>query len=227
MKIDLHQHPNRPMSRRQFLTTSGFVLAGATLACLGLGYAVSSPPDIEGQTLEFQEETNMKNKILIAYATRAGSTAEIAAAVGRHLNDSGFGVDVKPIKEKPDLTDCQAVILGSAIRMGSWLPEAVDYIEENQAQLSSLPTALFSVHLLNRGDDQESRANRQAYLDQVRPTLPEADEIFFAGVMDYSKLSFLDRMLAKMVGAEEADQRDWERIRSWIPDMLVREMNYG
>ncbi len=222
-----HSQPTRKISRRDFIKTSGIALAGATLICSGLGYALSRLPDIQEHTFHLQEETPMNNKILIAFATRAGSTAEIAAEMGRSLNARGFGSDVIPVKEKPALAGYQAVILGSAIRMGSWLPEAVQYIEDNQAQLGSLPTALFTVHLLNTGDDPESRANRLAYLDSVRPFLPGAEEIYFEGAMDYSKLSFLDRTIAKMVGAEEADNRDWDQIRGWMPDVILKEENYG
>jgi menaquinone-dependent protoporphyrinogen oxidase len=74
--------------------------------------------------------------------------------------------------------------------------------------------------MLNTGDDQDSQNNRQAYLDKVRPFLKEREEIFFQGVMDFSKLSFLDRLIANMVDAEEADNRDWDMIRSWTPEIL-------
>jgi menaquinone-dependent protoporphyrinogen oxidase len=42
-------------------------------------------------------------------------------------------VDVKPVKEKPQITGYSAVVLGSAIRMGNWLPKAVDFVKANQA----------------------------------------------------------------------------------------------
>jgi menaquinone-dependent protoporphyrinogen oxidase len=131
-------------------------------------------------------------------------------------------VDVKPVKEKPPLNGYQAVILGSAIRMGNWLPEAVEFVKANQEALNATPIALFTVHMLNTGDDETSRANRLAYLDAVRPLLDHSEEVYFAGRMDFSKLSFLDRIIAKMVKAEEADRRDWVRIRNWVPEVLVQ-----
>jgi menaquinone-dependent protoporphyrinogen oxidase len=163
----------------------------------------------------------MLEQVLITYATRAGSTAEIAAAIGANLSQRGLMVDVKPVKEKPDLGAYQAVILGSAIRMGSWLPEAVDFVKSNQAALQQMPVALFTVHMLNTEDDETSRANRLAYLDAVRPLLNDPEEIYFQGKLDFSRLSLLDRFISKMVKAVEADNRDWDRIRSWVPEMLV------
>ena len=157
----------------------------------------------------------MDNRILVTYATRAGSTAEVAAAIAETLAGRGYAVDVKPVKEKPQLTGYSAVVLGSAIRMGAWLPEAVDFVKANQAALNALPTALFTVHMLNTGDDQASRAARAAYLDAVRPLLNGAETTYFEGKMDFSRLSFLDRTVAKMVKSVEADHRGWDEIRQW------------
>lgn len=163
----------------------------------------------------------MNQRILVAYATRAGSTAEIAAAIGESLAARGYAVDVKPIKEKPNPAPYAAVVLGSAIRMGSWLPEATAYIKANQAALAGLPVSLFTVHMLNTGDDDASRAARQDYLKAVRPLLPAAQAVYFEGLMDYSRLSFLDRTIAKLVKSVETDHRDWAAIRAWTPAVLA------
>jgi menaquinone-dependent protoporphyrinogen oxidase len=167
----------------------------------------------------------MTNRILVAYATRAGSTIEVAAAIGEALSQRGFSVDVKPVKEKPSVDGYQAVVVGSAIRMGSWLPEAVNFIKDNQAQLSRIPTAIFTVHMLNRGEDETSRQARQAYTAVVRQVLSPVDEAFFSGKMDYSRLSFLDRTIAKAVekqtDSRAGDFRDWEKIRSWAQELYL------
>lgn len=157
----------------------------------------------------------MNKPVLVTYATRAGATAEIAAAIAETLAARGCTVDVKPVKEKPKLDAYTAVVLGSAIRMGAWLPEAVDFVKANQAALNSLPVALFTVHMLNTGDDETSRTARAAYLNAVRPLLNTAEAVYFEGKMDFSRLSFLDRAIAKMVKAVEADHRDWGQIKGW------------
>ena len=106
----------------------------------------------------------MNKRILITYATKAGSTVDIAVAIGQTLYARGFLVDVKPVKENPVLKGYQAVLMGSAIRMGSWLPEAVDFVKTNQQALNKMPVALFTVHMLNTGEDDASRTARLAYL---------------------------------------------------------------
>ncbi len=77
----------------------------------------------------------MTKHILVTYATRTGSTGEIAESIGQSSAAHGFVVDVKPIREKPTLEDYDGVVIGSAIRMGQWLPEAVEYLKANRAAI--------------------------------------------------------------------------------------------
>jgi menaquinone-dependent protoporphyrinogen oxidase len=189
--------------------------------CSGLGYAATRAPEIPTPELSLTKGPAMNQKILITYATRAGSTAEIAAAIGQTLAVRGFRVEVKPVKKVSSLSDYQAVVLGSAIRMGNWLPEALEFAKANQSVLNTLPTALFTVHMLNAGEDEDSRAAREAYIAPIRALLSNAPEAFFSGVMDFSRLSFLDRFIANMVKAVESDQRDWDKIRAWTNTILI------
>ncbi|NCC36842.1 MAG: flavodoxin, partial [Chloroflexia bacterium] len=41
----------------------------------------------------------MTQKVLVTYATRAGSTAEIAVAMAQTLTTRGYNVEVKPVKQ--------------------------------------------------------------------------------------------------------------------------------
>ena len=211
----------KEFTRRDFLKAAGVAVAATTITCSGLGYVASRAPQIEAPEFHLTKDNPMKNRILIAYATRAGSTAEIGAALGENLYALGFEVDVTPVKANPSLEGYDAVILGSAIRMANWLPEAVDFIKTNQSELSALPLAFFTAHLMNTGEDEASRASRLAYLDTVRGLISHpVEEVYFAGKMDYAKLSFLDRTISKMIKSEEADRRDWEQIRNWVPQMV-------
>jgi len=213
--------PTQTLSRRRFLKAAGLTVVGMALAGSGLGVAATRTPAVETPELTFGEEPTMNNRVLVTYATRAGSTAEVAAAIAETLSARGYTVDVKPVKSKPSLAGYAAVVLGSAIRMGNWLPEAVDFVKANQATLNAVPVALFSVHMLNTGDDEASRTARHAYLNAVRPLLNGAEEVYFEGKMDFSRLSFLDRLIAGMVKAVEADHRDWAQIRGWVPAALA------
>jgi menaquinone-dependent protoporphyrinogen oxidase len=211
---------SKKLSRRDFLKVAGLTLATTTVTCSGLGYAATRVPEVDTPEYVFGKDAAMNNRVLVTYATRAGSTPEIAAAIGKSLNERGFTVDVKPVKDKPSLNGYQAVIMGSAIRMGNWLPEAVDFVKANQSALNAMPVALYTVHMLNTGEDETSRNARLAYLNNVRPLLTNASEVYFLGKMDFSRISFFDRLISKMVKAVESDQRDWVKISQWAKNVL-------
>ena len=96
--------PTTTLSRRRFLKAAGLTVAGVTLAGAGLGVAATRTPAIEYPEITLEGATSMNKRVLVTYATRAGSTAEIAQAIAGTLAARGYAVDVKPVKEKPQLT---------------------------------------------------------------------------------------------------------------------------
>lgn len=163
----------------------------------------------------------MNQKVLVTYATRCGSTAAIAQAIAGELTSRGYSVDVRPVKEVSNLSGYQAVVLGSAIRFGQWLPEASTFVSSHQAALKNLPTAFFTVHIMNAGEDETSRKARLAYLDPVRALVTPQAEAFFTGMIELDKLTLFDRIIAKLVKSETGDQRDLPAIRAWGQTVLA------
>lgn len=157
----------------------------------------------------------MSNRILVAYASKSGTTVDVAQAIGKSLSDKGATVDVKPAKTVTSLEEYHAVVIGSGIRMGQWLPDAIEFVKTHQAKLSQLPLAYFTVHLLHLDDSEESRSIRATYTEPVRKILTPSTEVFFAGRLVYSKLSLVELMLSKAMKAQEQDLRDWEKIHAW------------
>lgn len=87
----------------------------------------------------------MNNKILVTYASRAGSTMEVAQAIAKTLGEARAQVDVIPMQEVRDLSAYQAAVVGSAIRKAKWLPEAVQFVRAHQETLRHKPLAMFTV----------------------------------------------------------------------------------
>lgn len=211
---------SRRVSRRRLLRAIGLGAVGTGLACGVAGYLATRPPAIETPAFRFPATGASGKRVLVTYATRAGSTVEVAAAIGEALSVGGHAVDVLPVRERPDVTGYDVIVMGSPVRMGRWLPEATEYVQANQGALRQRPVALYTVHMQNRGDDEASRAARLAYLADIRPLLHAPEEVYFLGKMDLARLSALDRLVARMVGAVDEDLRDWDRIRSWVPAAL-------
>ncbi len=159
-------------------------------------------------------------KVLVTYATKAGSTVQVAEAIARTIGTGDFKVDVRPVKAMRDAKGYDAVVIGSAIRMGQWLPEAVQFVRTNQATLANIPTAYFLVSGYLKTDTPEMRKTVEAYLEPVRKILEPRSIGMFAGKMDLSKLSFLDRTLAKAMKEQEGDWRNWDAIQEWARSLL-------
>ncbi|MCA9907864.1 MAG: flavodoxin domain-containing protein, partial [Anaerolineae bacterium] len=157
---------------------------------------------------------------LVTYASRTGSTAGVAEAIGKTLSESGALVDVLPMQNVKDLAPYDAVVLGSAIRAAAWLPEALDFVRTHRAALARRPVAIFAVCMtlaMKKGDyrDQVSQ-----WLAPVRALITPVSEGLFAGILDISKVeSFGERLkfrLSVMAGVwSEGDHRDWDAIRAW------------
>jgi len=162
------------------------------------------------------------NKVLVAYASKCGSTGEVAQAIAQELCSQGMTVDVRRVSEVKDVSEYDAFVVGSAIRMGSWLGEAKKFVEANAAALQAAPTAIFTVHMLNTDDSEESKTNRTAYVAPIHAHVQPQSEAFFAGKMELSKLSFLDRMLSKMMGAQDEDKRDWDAVKQWANTLTLQ-----
>lgn len=203
------------ITRRNFLKLGCAAIGGTVLACGGLTFLATREPEIEMAQNTFGGVSSMNNKILVAYASKSGSTIDVAQIIGKGLADKGATVDVMPVKSVKSLDGYRAVVVGSGIRMGGWLPEAVAFVQAHQTKLSQLPTVFFTVHLLNLADDAESLAKREAYTAPVRKIVTPKTEMFFAGRLDFSKLSFFETLISKMLNAKEQDLRDWNKIRVW------------
>jgi menaquinone-dependent protoporphyrinogen oxidase len=160
----------------------------------------------------------MNQKILVAYATKLGSTAEVAQVIGGELRKPGTAVDVLEISQVDSLDAYQSVVVGSAIRVGKWLPEAVKFVKHHRDVLSRIPVAYFVVCMTLSEDTPENRKKVLAYLDPVRQQVPEVRPVdigLFAGKIDMKELSLPLRFVVKMVKSPVGDFRNWDAVRSW------------
>ena len=199
------------INRREFVENSAASFAAVALMSSCRAYAAETPRAGQSQ----KPAVPNGSRILVAYASRCGSTAEIAQALGRDLQSRGYKPEVLPVAKVSQLGGYQAILLGSAVRAGNWLGEATGFVRRHQREIQDLPNAFFTVHMKNIGDDEKSRKGRLGYLDRVREMVRPDSEVFFAGRMDMSRLSFGERLLCKVMGASSRDLRNWPAIHAW------------
>ena len=164
----------------------------------------------------------MNHKILIAFATRAGSTQEVAKEIADVFCAKGLEVDVLPVKKVKSLDPYRAVILGSAIRAAHWLPEAIQFVENNRSELDKIPTAFFTVSLTLSENTEENLRKVASYVDPVRSLSRPDLEGFFPGKMDPKALSVPTRIMIKAMKTREGDFRDWDAVRAWAEEAFSK-----
>lgn len=168
----------------------------------------------------------MDNKVLVTYATKYGSTAQIAEKIGQTLHQAGLQVDVQPVKQIRDVEPYSAVILGSAVYIGAWRKDAVKFLQHHELALAKIPVWLFSSGPTGKGDPvtllQGWRYPQglQPIINRIQPR----DITVFGGFVDENKVSFIEKWMIKNVKAPSGDFRDWNAITAWAQE-IIRVLN--
>lgn len=169
----------------------------------------------------------MGKKVLVAYATKYGATAEIARRVGQALQDAGLAVDVRPVGAVDDVAAYDAVVLGSAVYAGLWRKEAATFLSDNEQALAQRPVWFFSSGPTGAGDPVEIMKGWRfpEALQPLAGRIHPRDTAFFSGVLDPQKLSLPEKLIVAALKAPTGDFRDWDMIDAWaasIADALQK-----
>ncbi len=179
---------------------------------------------MSSHNLAMKRGNEMSNKILVTYASHTGSTAGVAEAIGKTLAEGDASVDIRPMKDVRDLAPYRAVVAGSAIHGGQWLPEAMQFVRTHQADLQRKPFAAFLVCMTLAMHKAEYREHVGTWLEPVRALVKPVSEGLFAGVLDTKTIpSFGDKIKFRLSVAmgvwSEGDHRDWNAIRAWATSL--------
>ena len=165
-------------------------------------------------------------KVLVAYATKTGSTREVAERVGKRLSDKGLQVDVRGAGEVRSLNGYDAVVFGGALYMFRLIGEGRRFLARSRKQLSGLPFAAFGMGPLEDTEEQftDARRHLDKTLDRLQGVTPK-DVTIFGGALDPAKLKFPFNNPA-MKNMPASDLRDWKTIEAWA-DSLPAKLGLG
>ncbi len=188
-------------------------------------------------------------RILVAHASLAGSTAEVAEHIVRTVSTDGVAAESHPASEITTLEGYDAVIVAAPMIIG-WHRAAQLFLAQLAEQLAALPVAycIMCYTLTDTGAEtvqgvpvtvdpqlqqppqvpgrlsfKERQTTASAYLQSAFKRAPQVKPVaagFFKGVVDYSKLSLFSMLFLRLViRAESGDYRDWDAITAWAEDV--------
>lgn len=156
-------------------------------------------------------------RVLVAYASKHGSTQGIAERIAEKLQQLGKQAEARAVEEVADLGGYKAFVIGSAVYYGSWLKEATEWLHRHQAVLAGHSVWLFSVGPL--GTEVKDTGPQPKEIVEFQQALHPRDQRIFFGALDHKRLSFPERMVVKAVRAPEGDFRDWQAIEAWAANI--------
>lgn len=169
----------------------------------------------------------MSISILVAYATRYGSTQNVAEAITATLRESGLEVDIQPMHEVRSLADYHAVVMGAPLFMFHWHKDAMRFLSKHKDALTERPVAVFVLGPVKDPHDEQEWANSRAQIDGELAKFPWFKPIaleMFGGRFDPAALGFPLKMFA---GKEPAsDIRDWTVIHTWARGLAAEFQKY-
>jgi menaquinone-dependent protoporphyrinogen oxidase len=165
----------------------------------------------------------MSSLALVGYATRYGSTQEVAEAVAAALRECGLAVDTQPLREVRTLAGYSAVVLGAPLFMFRWHKDALRFLSRHRKALTERPVAVFALGPTHDPHDEEEWQDSRAQLNKELAKFPWLTPValeMFGGKYDPAKLRFPINWLA---GKEPAsDLRDWTAIRAWASNLAAK-----
>ncbi len=152
-------------------------------------------------------------RILVAVASKHGSTREIGDAVAGALGESGHDVDVHDAEAAPAPDAYDAVVLGSASYLGRWLEPARGYAELHAAMLAAKPVWLFTSGPI--GEPLRPDEDDAVDVDEIVTATRPREHRLFPGKLDKKVLGLGERAMVAALRVGEGDFRDWDEIRGW------------
>lgn len=153
-------------------------------------------------------------RVLVAYASRHGATAEIAEAIGDELRTMGIDAEVHSVSEPLDVLSFDAVILGSAVYNRKWLRSAVRFGKRHAAELNERHVWLF-----HSGEVGSTTTHRvfEGTKDSWRRFGTRGDTGFFGRLRPEDVGLFSRRQARRAAGPGYmfGDWRNFDSIRRW------------
>lgn len=165
----------------------------------------------------------MAASLLVTFATKSGSTEEVARAIAAEVEKQGEAVTVLPIEAVEKLDPYGAIVLGIPLYMGHFPGAARRFLRAHQQTLMQRPVALFVLGPIHPVEEEFAEARRQAERQLTKfPWFKPVAKVVFGGRYDPAKLGFPLSLIPALKRMPANEARDWEKIREWADGLAGR-----
>ena len=165
-------------------------------------------------------------KVLVAYASKRGSTAEIAEAIASVLGASGFEVDCSEVGTVAGLDGYDAVVLGSAVYMRRWRGDARQFLRRHRKELAQRPLWVFSSGPTGDPARDNPAWTEPGHTIKLVEQLGAREHVVFGGSMPAEPHGRIEQSMVDGTPPEFRDRRDWDEIRAWAA-RIAAELRAG
>lgn len=161
-------------------------------------------------------------KLAVLYGSLYGQTHKIASRISDRLRAAGHEANVFDMARPPAREERSAwdgIVIGSWVRGGRYTKSTRRFVENNLGLLARVPSAFFSVSLLQLSTREESRLHAAEYATRFlekaawRPDLTAT----FAGALPFTKFGWFGKRIMRAIWRREGFEvditRDYEFTR--------------
>jgi menaquinone-dependent protoporphyrinogen oxidase len=162
----------------------------------------------------------MSEKILIGYATKSGSTEEVAEAIAHEFGEQGFNIDLLSVERIKKLDGYKLIVLGAPLYMMRWHKDMRQFLKNHQKVLTGTPIAIFAL-----GPTHDVESEFQSAISQLDKELEKfkwlkpIEKKMFIGKFDPSKIGFPFSLIGPLKNMPLSDERNWGEISSWASSL--------
>lgn len=153
--------------------------------------------------------------VLVAYASKRGSTAEIAETIAATLRREGLGVCLERAEDVESLDPYDAVVLGSAVYMKRWRGDARHFLKKHRKAIRQKPFWVFSSGPIGDPAKDNPEWNEPPRIAEKVEELGGREHVVFGGRLPAEPQGFMEKAMVEGTPPEFRDRRDWTQIRAW------------
>jgi menaquinone-dependent protoporphyrinogen oxidase len=185
---------------------------------------------VGGSNVFFEKSCGSDNingkRVLVAYDSKHGSTADIAEKIGDVLCENGFRVDMRPALKVEDISPYDAIVIGSPMYYATFLPGALKFLERHRNILAVKKAALF---VTSTSVDKETGMVNKNHLSLIYSVLKKFPEIKILepiGLMP-GKFYFKEIFPVEVINFKQADYDErgdllnYDFVRSWTEEIAI------